>query len=541
MRRIALAGGCAALLLFLLGLSPSVAGAFTQCPAVGADTGCQFLITVSDSGQSFQSDATQPPYENLEDALIGVQNNSSKPLASITLSSAGASANPLFGFENDGMCDAGSQTRPDGSAGPGPPAGCVEPSGTACPSDNSASDCAFPPPPGEPANYNDNGGGSGTTVGTFANGDMQTGYEGPTSWFSGVANSDSSGVVNFSPPIAPNSSTFFSLEEPPASGIAVGSPTTIPSTTLSGAGQTGPSISVVQGTGVTDRATIAGPNAAAAGGSVSFTVFSDPACTKGVANAGSAAVTNGASGPSTSVASLAPGTYYWQASYSGDSQNQPSTSPCGSEVLHVQTPTTTSTTLTGGKVSGAKITVPSGTSVTDQARIGGAGAATAGGTVTYALYRNNTCTQAVGGPSSAAVVNGVGRPSAAVKPAPGTYYWRAVYSGDATHGPSSSACGSEVLSVPASRSLGLPSSRACLSRRAFVVHPRIPKHAKLATATVFINGSLTKRVKFGKRVSFVNLKNLPKGTFTVAIIVTTKAGQTFQDHRRYHTCRPKKH
>ena len=209
-------------------------------------------------------------------------------------------------------------------------------------------------------------------------------------------------------------------------------------------------------------------------------------------------------------------------------------------MLHVQAPTTTSTTLTGGKITGAKITVPSGTSVTDQAKISGPSAGTAGGTVTYALYRNDTCTQAVGGTSTAGVVNGVGGRSAAVKPAPGTYYWRAVYSGDAVNGPSASACGSEVLIVPASRTLGLPSSRACLSRRAFVVHPRIPRGAKLLSATVFINGNLTKRVKFGKKVSFVNLRNLPKGTFTVAIIVTTRSGQTFQDHRRYHTCRPKK-
>jgi hypothetical protein len=532
MRRIALAGGCAALLLLLLGLSPATAGAFTQCPAVGADTGCQFLITVSDSGQSFQSDSTQPPYENAEDALIGVQNNSSKPLASIPLSSPGT---PLFGFELDGLCNPGT--------GPAP-SGCVHSTsggGTPCPS-TGGSDCAFPPPPGEPANYNDGGGGSGnsSTVGTFANNDMQVGYEGPTTWYSGVSNGDSSGVVNFSPPIPPNGSTYFSLEEPPASGIAVGTPTTVPSTTLSGGGQTGPSISVVQGTGVTDRANIAGPNAAAAGGTVSFTVFSDPACTRGVASGGSAPVTNGASGASASVANLAPGTYYWQASYSGDSQNQPSTSACGSEVLHVQSPTTTSTTLTGGKVVGAKITVPSGTSVTDQAKISGASAATAGGSVTYALYRNNTCTQPVGGLSSATVVNGTAGRSAAVKPAPGTYYWRAIYSGDAVNGPSSSACGSEILVVPSSRTLGLPSSRACLSKRAFVVHPRIPKRSKLLSATVFINGNLTRRITFGKKVSFVNLKNLPKGTFTVAIIVTTRSGQTFQDHRRYHTCRPKK-
>ena len=58
---------------------------------------------------------------------------------------------------------------------------------------------------------------------------------------------------------------------------------------------------------MTDRATIAGPNAGSAGGTVSFSIFSDPACTKGVAGAGSAPVTNGTSGASASVSSLGPG------------------------------------------------------------------------------------------------------------------------------------------------------------------------------------------------------------------------------------------
>jgi hypothetical protein len=35
---------------------------------------------------------------------------------------------------------------------------------------------------------------------------------------------------------------------------------------------------------------------------------------------------------------LAPGTYYWTAGYSGDTYNQPSVSPCGSETLTIARP-----------------------------------------------------------------------------------------------------------------------------------------------------------------------------------------------------------
>jgi hypothetical protein len=40
--------------------------------------------------------------------------------------------------------------------------------------------------------------------------------------------------------------------------------------------------------------------------------------------------------PASNPETLAPGTYYWQASYSGDASNQPSSSKCGSEVETVE-------------------------------------------------------------------------------------------------------------------------------------------------------------------------------------------------------------
>jgi hypothetical protein len=169
------------------------APAFTQCPQVGADFGCQFLITASNSGTTIQQDSNQGPYENSEDALIGLVNNSSSPISSIPLSAPG-----LFSFESDGLCD------PSG-AGPNP-SGCNYPSGC-----TAGSTCSFPPRPGQP----------GPEPGALT-GSSQNGYEGPTSYFTNVNATTSNGVVNFSPALQPGQSTYFSLEEPPVSGLVAG-------------------------------------------------------------------------------------------------------------------------------------------------------------------------------------------------------------------------------------------------------------------------------------------------------------------------------
>ncbi len=102
------------------------------------------------------------------------------------------------------------------------------PAGTTCGGQSVA--CSFPPPAGEPANYTE--AGASTSL-PWSNGDRQNGYEGPTSWFSGISTDMSGGTVNFSPAIPPGGSTYFSLEAPPsASAIMVGTPTTtMPTTT----------------------------------------------------------------------------------------------------------------------------------------------------------------------------------------------------------------------------------------------------------------------------------------------------------------------
>jgi hypothetical protein len=523
MRRVAvLAIACIALLIVLVG--PSVANAaFTQCPPVDLDTGCQFLVNVTDAGTTVESDGTQGPYEGADDALMGIVNNSSKAISSIPLSAE----NELFGFENDGICTvtkraAGCVVLPKNSGG------IAQPKATEPCTEATLEECGFLPPAGEPAKVTFEAGIG--IVGFGGEEDAITGYEGPTSWFTNIApTSHSSGVVHFFPALAPGASTYFSLESPPAAGFGTG--TTL-ATTLS-------ATPVLQGTPVTDKATLGGANSAIATGSVSFAVYSDAACKNLVVAAGSAKLAGGLAGPSTAE-NLAPGTYYWQAHYAGDVNNQPATSPCN-EVLTVLAPTTTTTIQSTGKALGASLAVPVGTAVSDQALIAGPLAKSATGTVSYVLYKDSKCTVPALAGSAAAVVAGVAGPSALVKPAVGTYYWRASYSGDALNAPSASACGSEVLRVAKKASLGLRSKKGCVSKRKFPIHPNGPKGVKLVSFEEFINGTLVKSGRLSNRQTSVDLVGLPKGTFEVELTSKSSKGDTYEDTRTFHTCVPKKH
>jgi hypothetical protein len=414
--------GVASLALMIVSLAPSVANAaFSQCPAVDHDTACQFLITVTNSGVQVAQDSVQGPYDGEDDALIGIQNGSSRAISSIPLSAE----NSLFGFESDGLCSPG--------APPVAP-GCVVLAknssntatthpGSPCPPETEA--CGFPPPAGEPLGVTF----TSSINGYGANGDAVTGYEGPTSWFSSIATTSSSGIVNFSPAIAPGGSTYFSLESPPTGkSITVGNPATL-TTTLSGGGQIGAAVTVAQSTPVLDTATVGGAGGATASGTVSYAVYNDKACTALVTQAGTATVTNGVAGPSTAMAKLKLGTYYWQASYSGDVNNQAATSACGSET--------------------------------------------------------------------------------------------------------------EIVAHKAN--LGLPSSKVCVSKRHFIVHPRAPRHVTLVHVEVLINGKLAKSGALDRRHTTVDLRGLPKGTFKVSLITRSSAGQLYEDGRTFHTCVPGHH
>ncbi len=123
------------------------------------------------------------------------------------------------------------------------------------------------------------------------------------------------------------------------SGGGVAATPTSLTTTLAGEGKEGETITVQEGSKVKDKATLSGTNASKAGGTVTYKVYSDKECKTLVAEAGEVTVTSG-SVPASNEEKLEGGTYYWQAAYSGDTNNQASTSACGSEIARVTPPYT---------------------------------------------------------------------------------------------------------------------------------------------------------------------------------------------------------
>jgi hypothetical protein len=392
---------------------------FTQCPAVYVDTSCQFLINVLGSGTTQTPEVLQDPdqqfYDTSDDALVAVQNDSQEPLSSLHIGVEGSGDND-FGFDGDGLCNP-----PD----PPVPAGCPFGGSLEDPFD----------------------------------------YEGPGMEFEGglaITDTDA-GTVDFTPPLQPGQYTYFSLEAQPNVPLVAGNVNDLIATTLSDAsGTTSGTYGALQEaepTEVTDTATISGVNASSAEGTVAYNVYSDPTCTHLVASAGTSPVSEGAAAPSSPVG---PGlasnaVYYWQATYSGDANNSPASSPCGSETMIFGSPPARaaggiSASFSGNGQTAAALTIPAGASASADAQIASpSGTPPASGSVTYTLYSDNQCTTQAAGGGTVAVVNGSAAPSNALTLANGTYYLIVSYSGDANHAGATSGCGVATLTVGGSQ------------------------------------------------------------------------------------------
>lgn len=191
-----------------------------------------------------------------------------------------------------------------------------------------------------------------------------------------------------------------------------------------------------------DTATLAGATFDA-GGTVTYSVYGSLAdCNAGTngQTAGSKTVTGGIVPPSDSVTFNTAGTYYWQAVYGGDAHNDAASSACTSEVMIVKTNPTITTTL----VPASPVSI--GTAVHDTSSLSGA-TSDATGTVTYTVYNSKAdCLAGTNGTSAGTVA--LGSPSSSITfNNAGTYYWQAVYSGDAKNNAASSDCASEPLVV----------------------------------------------------------------------------------------------
>jgi hypothetical protein len=191
------------------------------------------------------------------------------------------------------------------------------------------------------------------------------------------------------------------------------------------------------GATVHDSATLTGATNNA-GGTVTYTVYSNDTCTANPQDAGTKTVSGGVVPDSDPITFNSAGDYYWQAVYSGDANNNGATSPCTSEHLVVS--------KNHPGMSTAQNLLPN-----DNATISGATAG-AGGTITFNLFGPSDATCA-GTPAFTQTVNVSGNGTYSTTnttfhaTTEGTWRWQVTYSGDANNDGTTSACGVERFTI----------------------------------------------------------------------------------------------
>jgi Cu/Zn superoxide dismutase len=215
---------------------------------------------------------------------------------------------------------------------------------------------------------------------------------------------------------------------------------------------TGP---VTIGSPISDTATLSGATSNA-GGTITFHLFSDDQCANEVTT-GLSPVTVDGNGDynSGNFTPTAVGNYYWTASYSGDANNAAASTAC-----HDANESSVVTKAKPALTTNAAGPVTLGDPISDTAHLSEA-SSDAGGTITFHLYSNATCTTEVSTGLNPVAVNGNGDYNSGdfTPTAAGSYYWTASYSGDANNLPVETACGepgesSVVGKAPSSISTG---------------------------------------------------------------------------------------
>ena len=140
-----------ALMLALVASVAMETASATPCPTIGADTNCGFIITVNPNLSLGIAATGQGTYDNSDDTLIGILNNSTSTINSVSLT-----GNFIFGFDGDGI--------------------------------------------------------SNSTYNAPGNPQDTTGYGGPDTYFTNISGNFNSGTANFIGGLAPGQSTYFSLE-----------------------------------------------------------------------------------------------------------------------------------------------------------------------------------------------------------------------------------------------------------------------------------------------------------------------------------------
>jgi fused signal recognition particle receptor len=363
---------------------------FTECPAVGASPSCGVLVVLNaDGSTSLNVDpGSATPFDGSDGITVGVLNNSGRTISSVSLTSNLG----LFGFDGGGMCSGtfppptptgcpfDSNVSDTGSdfAGPGitfsgisgtpatsgvvafaascsgglsctPTPGGLTSGNTAFLSLESApAGASFSFPKAAPTLTNrasrGTAGGSVSASATLAGGASATGaiafnlYANTTCTGTPVA-SASAGVTGNGtytsgnlPVAAAGTHTWVVSYSGDANNNGAESPCGTLAVTVGKAKATisRPSAPVAGGR-LVDSATLAG--GAAPSGTITFRLWANAACTGTPVAAAVAPVTGDGTYRAGNLPASGPGTYSLVASYSGDANNDGSTTPCGAQTI----------------------------------------------------------------------------------------------------------------------------------------------------------------------------------------------------------------
>jgi hypothetical protein len=250
----------------------------------------------------------------------------------------------------------------------------------------------------------------------------------------------------------------------PCEPFIVAQASTTTATTVRNAAPPNPEISanssVPLGSSVFDSSTVAGQvDGQVPGGSVTYTLFPNSACTTGTGSpaGGGPLDVLGVPPDSDIQGPLGAGSYSFEAVYSGDSNYTGSTGPCEPFTVVAETPLVATLASPNTGTVGPPLTV------SDSATVFGNDGFVPTGTVTFTLWTDSSCTTpatelANPSPGDQLSSNGTTPASSSATystswtpPAPGVYYWTAVYSGEPNYSPATSACGDAGESIVISK------------------------------------------------------------------------------------------
>ena len=267
-------------------------------------------------------------------------------------------------------------------------------------------------------------------------------------------------------------------------------------------------------------------------GTITFTVFGPQSsaptdCGTGGAPVGAVTVSgDGSYSPSAGFTPTAAGSYWWYASYSGDTDNAPSDSGCGAGMAStaVTNPTATTVSAPAGETAGTEIAAGS-----LGATLSGAGNG-ATGTITFTVFGPQSSAPTDcgtgGAPVGAVTVSGDGSysPSAGFTPtAAGSYWWYASYSGDTDNAPSDSGCGAGMASTTVANQAPVARITAPADGQVYAVGQAVPTTFSCAEGPDSPGLSACTDSADASAPAGV-LDTAQPGTFTYTVTATSKDG-----------------